>query len=205
MNEGWKETRAVKAGAARGGRNAPTTEVAHDGNLDTLVALLAEPLRPAAERLARNPDIRTAWAAWLAMRAERGHPRTERALKAALKVLSSLHPNPDAAYNCLDHSTDSGWQGLFQRQKSLWVALPGHAAAVAAAGVQSRGDARPPSAADLAALKDYQEQARRIMAEPKYDWADVAALIHKARDNFPHEAAVAFQDFCNRLRYGVGR
>lgn len=180
-NADWATERPRGRPAARAAR-APA-EPPHDGNLDALALLLAEPLRGQAQRLARNGDVQAAWAAWLAMRRERGHPMTERALKAALKVLAAMHPNPDAAYNCLDHSTDGGWQGLFPRSKPLWIPLPGHQARLAAAGVRPADGARGPSEADLQALEDYKAQAEDMSP------AERAALLKKCSDSLPHLSA----------------
>lgn len=176
----WGSDRPVGRPARRAA--APRAELAHDGNLEALALLLAEPLRGQAQRLARNADVQAAWAEWLKMRAERGHPRTERALKAALKVLAAMHPNPDAAYNCLDHSTDGGWQGLFPRPKALWIPLPGNQARLAAAGIEP-AKAGTPTEADLQALEDYKKQAEDMSP------AERAALLKKCADSLPHLSA----------------
>lgn len=181
---GSERPRGVFMPATAGARPArqAKAEPPHDGNLESLALLQEELLRGPAQRLARNADVQAAWAKWLMMRAERGHPRTERALKAALKLLAAMHPNPDAAYNCLDHSTDGGWQGLFPRPKPLWIPLPGHQARLAAEGIEP-AKAGTPTEADLQALEDYKKQAEDMSP------AERAALLRKCADTLPHLSA----------------
>jgi hypothetical protein len=189
MSSGWKEERPARGPAQAGGRpvsRKPRPAASPwTGTLEELASRLDEPQRRQAQGLLRSADFRAGWAAWIAMRQEEGHACTERTLKSALKLLADLHPNPLAAWNVLDHSTDNAWQGLHPRPRALWRPLPslvnlvGKATAAAGGGPAKAGTPTA-SAADLAALEDYKLQAEGMTP------AERADLGRKVADALPH-------------------
>lgn len=138
------------------------------------------------QALARNADMERKWKQYLGYRAEAKLPLTVRALKSHLIFLAELHPNPSEAYHALHYTIQRGksaeraWQFPVAMPKN-WPRkpLPGHQAALEAAGLKADSPAATASAADLAALEEYKHQAETMSP------ADRAGLLRKCSDVLP--------------------
>lgn len=138
------------------------------------------------QALGRNADMQRKWGQYLAYRADAKLPLTVRALKAHLVFLAELHPNPSEAYHALHYTMSRGkaaenaWQFPVAMPKA-WPRkpLPGHAAALAAAGLKADSPAATASAADLEALEEYKRRAEDMIP------ADRARLLKAFSDVLP--------------------
>jgi hypothetical protein len=80
-----------------------------------------------------TPEVRTAWEDWIAERAARRKPLTERAARLALDQLADL--TPAQVVECIRLSIANGWQGLFP-ERFRGGAGPGRAPAPTKAQAQ---------------------------------------------------------------------
>ncbi len=136
-------------------------------------------VRGLAERLGRNQDMQRKWGQYLNYRRDRGLPCTVRALKGHLESIAQLHPNPQEAYHSLHWTMTREWEFPQPMPKSQpRRPLPGHKAALEAAGVTVTQGAAP-SEADLIALQEYKDLAETMNP------ADRAALLKKCSDTLP--------------------
>lgn len=136
-------------------------------------------VRALAERLGRNEDMQRKWAKYLSYRRERGLPCTVRALKGHLESIAQLHPNPSEAYHSLHWTMTREWEFPQPMPKAQpRRPLPGHKAALEAAGIKP-AEAGTPTEAELVALQEYKDLAETMNP------ADRAALLKKCSDTLP--------------------
>lgn len=163
----------------RPGRRAVVSEDASGLPLVELAARIDdEEVRRLAERLGRNEDMQRKWGQYITYRRERALPCTVRALKGHLEAIALLHPNPSEAYHALHWTMTREWEFPQPMPKAQpRRPLPGHKAALAAAGITTGISV---SNADMAALEEYKRQAEGMTQEAR------AALLKKCGDTLPH-------------------